>query len=61
MFNDRVTEIFRPMKYVSPRSPYVSLALPAQAGTSAVSGKIVVNVLAVVSGSPFYLLTATIG
>ncbi|OYU73381.1 MAG: hypothetical protein CFE45_37475 [Burkholderiales bacterium PBB5] len=29
-FNDRVTEIFRPMKYVSPRSPYVSLALPAQ-------------------------------
>lgn len=39
----------------------VHLALPAQAGTSAVSGKIVVNVLAVVSGSPFYLLTATIG
>jgi len=29
-FNDRVTEIFRPGKYLSPRSPYVSLALPAQ-------------------------------
>ena len=30
VFNDRVTEIFRPMKYVSPRSPFASLALPAQ-------------------------------
>ena len=39
----------------------VHLALPAQAGTSAVSGKIVLNVLAVVAGSPFYLLSATIG
>jgi hypothetical protein len=29
-FNDRVTDIFRPGKYRSPRSPYVSLALPAQ-------------------------------
>ncbi|HET9396062.1 MAG TPA: hypothetical protein VFO36_08395, partial [Nitrospiraceae bacterium] len=29
-FNDRVTEIFRPGKYRTPRSPYVSLALPAQ-------------------------------
>lgn len=29
-FNDRVTEIFRPGKYVSPRSPFVSLALPSQ-------------------------------
>lgn len=29
-FNERVTEIFRPGKYVAPRSPYVSLALPAQ-------------------------------
>lgn len=28
--NDRVTEIFRPGKYVSPRSPSVSLALPSQ-------------------------------
>ena len=29
-FNDRVTEIFRPGKYLSPRSPFVSLAIPAQ-------------------------------
>jgi hypothetical protein len=29
-FNDRVTEIFRPGKYRSPRSPFASLALPAQ-------------------------------
>lgn len=29
-FNDRVTEIFRRGKYRSPRSPHVSLALPAQ-------------------------------
>jgi hypothetical protein len=29
-FNDRVTDIFRPGKYLSPRSPYVSLAIPSQ-------------------------------
>jgi hypothetical protein len=29
-FNDRVTEIFRPGKYLSPRSPFASLAIPAQ-------------------------------
>ena len=29
-FNDRVTEIFKPGKYVSPRSPFVSLAVPSQ-------------------------------
>jgi hypothetical protein len=29
-FNERVTEIFQAGKYVSPRSPYVSLAIPAQ-------------------------------
>jgi hypothetical protein len=29
-FNDRVTEIFRAGKYVSPRSPFVSLAIPSQ-------------------------------
>ncbi len=29
-FNDRVTEIFRPGKYLSPRSLFVSLALPSQ-------------------------------
>lgn len=29
-FNDRVTAIFQPGKYRSPRSPFVSLAMPAQ-------------------------------
>lgn len=29
-FNDRVTALFRPGKYVSPRSPFVSLAIPSQ-------------------------------
>lgn len=29
-FNDGVTDIFRVGKYVSPRSPYVSLAIPSQ-------------------------------
>lgn len=29
-FNDKVTEIFKPGKYLTPRSPYVSLALPSQ-------------------------------
>jgi hypothetical protein len=29
-FNDRVTAIFRPGKYLSPRSPFVSLAMPSQ-------------------------------
>jgi hypothetical protein len=29
-FNDRVTEIFRIGKYMTPRSPYVSLAIPSQ-------------------------------
>jgi hypothetical protein len=29
-YNDRVTEIFQPGKYLSPRSPFVSLALPSQ-------------------------------
>jgi hypothetical protein len=29
-FNDRVTEIFKPGKYLNPRSPYVSLSLPSQ-------------------------------
>jgi hypothetical protein len=29
-FNDRVTELFKPFKYLSPRSPHVTLALPAQ-------------------------------
>jgi hypothetical protein len=30
LFNDRVTEIFRAGKYISPRSPFVSLAMPSQ-------------------------------
>lgn len=29
-FNDRVTGIFQPGKFVSPRSPFVSLAIPSQ-------------------------------
>jgi hypothetical protein len=29
-FNDRVTEIFKPGKYLSPRAPHVTLALPTQ-------------------------------
>ena len=28
--HDRVTELFKPGKYLAPRSPYVSLSLPAQ-------------------------------
>jgi len=30
VFNDRVTEIFRPGKYRTPRSPFASLAMPSQ-------------------------------
>ncbi|MBC8027351.1 MAG: DUF4450 domain-containing protein [Steroidobacteraceae bacterium] len=30
LFNDRVTEIFRPGKYLAPRSPFASLAMPSQ-------------------------------
>jgi hypothetical protein len=39
----------------------VHLSLPAQAGTTAVSGKIVFNTLSIVSGGPVEVLTATIG
>lgn len=39
----------------------VHLALPAQAGTTAVAGKIVLNTLTIVSGGPVDVLTATIG
>jgi len=39
----------------------VHLSLPAQAGTSAVSGKIVLNTLSIVAGGPVAVLTATIG
>ncbi len=39
----------------------VVLALPAEAGTSAVSGKLVLNTLSLVSGTPVDILSATIG
>ncbi|MCK2095624.1 hypothetical protein [Thauera aromatica] len=39
----------------------VHLALPAQQGTSAVSGKIVLNSLSIVTGGPVEVLSAVIG
>lgn len=39
----------------------VHLSLPAQAGTVAVSGKIVLNTLSIVLGAPVEVLSATIG
>lgn len=39
----------------------VYLAIPAQQGTVAVSGKIVANTLSVVAGAPFEILSAVIG
>lgn len=39
----------------------VHLALPAQAGTTAVSGKIVLNTLSIVAGLPVEILSITIG
>lgn len=39
----------------------VHLALPAQAGTTAVSGKAVFNTLTTVSGAPINILSVTIG
>jgi len=39
----------------------VHLALPAQAGSAAVSGKIVLNTLSIVAGGPVAVLTATVG
>ena len=39
----------------------VHLALPAQAGSTAVSGKIVLNSLAIVSGGPVEIISATVG
>lgn len=44
-FNDRVTDLFKPGKYLSPRSPYVSLSLPSQ-GIGAWAGH--VNAMATV-------------
>ncbi len=39
----------------------VHLALPAQAGSTAVAGKIVLNTLTIVSGGPVEILSATVG
>jgi hypothetical protein len=39
----------------------VHLSIPAQAGTSPVSGKIVFNTLTVIAGTPVEILSATIG
>ena len=39
----------------------VHLSLPAQAGTVAVSGKIVLNTLSIIAGGPVGVVTATIG
>lgn len=39
----------------------VHLALPAQAGTAAVSGKIVINSLSIIATLPVSILSATIG
>lgn len=39
----------------------VHLALPAQAGAVAVSGKIVLNTLSIVAGGPVEVLSATVG
>ena len=39
----------------------VHLALPAQAGGTAVSGKIVINTLSIIAGAPVELVSATIG
>lgn len=39
----------------------VHLSLPAQQGTSAVSGKIVLNTLSIISGGPVSIVSATVG
>ena len=39
----------------------VHLSLPAEAGSVAVSGKLVLNTLALIAGAPVQLLSATIG
>lgn len=39
----------------------VHLSLPAQAGASAVSGKVVLNTLTIVAGGPVEVIAATIG
>lgn len=39
----------------------VHLSLPAQQGTTAVSGKMVLNTLSIIAGGPVGIVTATIG
>lgn len=39
----------------------VHLSLPAQAGSSAVVGKLVINTLSIVAGGPVEVLSATVG
>jgi hypothetical protein len=56
-FNDRVTELFKPFKYLSPRSPHVTLALPAQ-GAGAWAGH--VNELPVVDDTGLRALGGTL-
>jgi hypothetical protein len=56
-FNDRVTEIFKPGKYVSPRAPNVTLALPTQ-GLGAWAGH--VNQMAKIDDSGFRALGGTL-
>lgn len=58
LFNDRVTEIFRPGKYLAPRSPYASLALPSQ-GIGSWAGH--VNASAVIDDSGLRLVAAANG
>ena len=56
--NDRVTEIFKPGKYLSPRSPYVSLSLPSQ-GMGAWAGH--VNAIAEIDDSGLRRVSAANG
>jgi hypothetical protein len=56
-FNDRVTDLFKPFKYLSPRSPHVTLALPAQ-GAGAWAGH--VNQLPAVDDSGLRALGGTL-
>ncbi len=57
-FNDRVTEIFKPGKYLKPRSPYVSLSLPSQ-GMGAWAGH--VNSIAEIDDSGLRRVSAANG
>jgi hypothetical protein len=57
-FNDRVTEIFKPGKYIAPRSRFVSLSLPAQ-GIGAWAGH--VNAMAAIDDSGLRRVAASNG